>query len=114
LIERIMDAIVGTLKTDRAFRAQYNALTGTGVGERNSLSGLPPLGLFLKTLGIRLFSPWKVALKGSNPFPWPVEVKYKGLSIYRGVEETQITFPDGQTAIIDKADPCVVEWDKRT
>ncbi len=109
LVARLMRAIIGTLKREGAFRNQYHAETGQGLGERNSLSGLPPLGLFLDTLGIRLISPWKVGLEGGNPYPWPVEVKYRGLTVKRGKKETQVIFPDEQSVTVTDPKPCVVE-----
>jgi hypothetical protein len=109
LVARLMRAIIGTLKREQAFRSRYHAETGQGLGERNSLTGLPPLGLFLDTLGIRLISPWKVGLEGVNPYPWPVEVKYRGLTVKRGKIETQVTFPDEQTVTVTDPKACIVE-----
>jgi hypothetical protein len=109
LMARLMRAIVGTLKNDRAFRGRYHAETGRGTGERDALQGLPPLGLFLDVLGVKLISPWKVGLEGLNPFPWPVEVKYRGISIQRGKKDTLIVFPDGETLSISDPKPCIIE-----
>ena len=109
LVARLMRAIIGTLKREQVFRSRYHAETGQGLGERNALTGLPPLGLFLDTLGVRLISPWKVALEGVNPYPWPVEVKYRGLTVKRGKKETQVIFPDEQSVIVTDPKPCVVE-----
>jgi hypothetical protein len=109
LVARLMRAIIGTLKREQAFRSRYHAETGQGLGERNALTGLPPLGLFLDTLGIRLISPWKVGLEGVNPYPWPVEVKYRGLTVKRGKIETQVIFPDEQSVFLTNPKPCIVE-----
>ncbi len=109
LVARLMRAIIGNLKRDKAFRSRYHAETGQGLGERNALSGLPPMGLFLDTLGVRLISPWKVGLEGVNPYPWPVEVKYRGLTVQRGKKETRITFPDEQSVTVTDPKPCIVE-----
>ena len=69
---------------------------------------MAPLGLFLETLGVRLISPTRVALSGSNPFPWPVTVKYRGLSVFRQSDKTMVIFPGGQTVNVNKPDPQVV------
>lgn len=108
LVARIMEAITRTLKREGEFRQFYNADTGIGLGDSNSLWGLAPLGLFLDTLGIRLISPWKVRLAGINPFPWPVTVKYRGMTILRGKNKTQVIFPDGQTVSIEDPKTCLV------
>jgi hypothetical protein len=43
-----MTAVIQSLKQNRAFHARYHAERGTGIGERNALSGFAPVGLFLK------------------------------------------------------------------
>ena len=108
LVSRIMDAIIQTLKKQGEFRQYYNVTTGNGFGEHNALGGLAPLGLFLEVLGIRLISPQKVGLVGTNPFPWPVTVKYRGLTILRSTEKTQVVFPDGQVITVEDPEPRIV------
>jgi hypothetical protein len=104
LVDRLMAAVVQNLKSEVAFQRYYQADTGHGVGERNALTGLAPLGLFLDTLGVRLISPSRVALTGINPFPWPVTVKYRGMTILRQREKTVVIFPDGQTVDVGATD----------
>ena len=101
LVSRIMNVIIQTLKRERAFRGYYHADTDQCVGERNALSGLAPLGLFLETLGIQLISATRLVLSGNNPFPWPITVKYRGLTVMRQQGKTTVIFPDGQTVDID-------------
>lgn len=108
LFTRIMEAIVQSLKKDGAFRKHYQADTGQGSGERNALQGLAPVGMFLDILGVRLISPRKVELTGFNPFPWPVTVKYRGLTVFRQLAKTTVIFPDGQTAIVEDPNPQIV------
>ncbi|MBN1149413.1 MAG: hypothetical protein JXA78_19280 [Anaerolineales bacterium] len=104
MIQRVMAAVIKNLKSEAAFRRYYHADTGQGVGERNALSGLAPLGMFLDTLGVRLISPNRVALSGINPFPWPVTVKYRGMTILRQKDKTIVIFPDGQTVNISMSE----------
>jgi hypothetical protein len=108
LLQHIMAAIVKSLKNESAFRRSYHPTSGQGMGERNALSGLVPLGFFLDTLGVRVIAPDQVALEGTNPFPWPVTVKYRGLTVMRGQEKTQVIFPDGQTVSVDDPAPRLV------
>jgi hypothetical protein len=108
LMNRWMKAILPNLKGDAAFRKTFQAENGQPGGERNSLEGLPSLGLFLDILGVRVISNQSVYLSGHNPFPWPVTVKYRGLTILRHKEKTSIIFPGGQTASITKQEPCTV------
>ncbi len=98
LVAHGMAAIILNLKKAKAFFRSYHAENGSGLAERNTLHGFAPIGLFLKTLGVEILSPTRVRLKGENPFPWPVTVKYRGLTVIRQLSETEIIFPNGQSA----------------
>lgn len=95
LVTRLMKAVTSCMQKEGAFRRTCNAKTGLGSGERNTLSALPPLGLFLEVLGVRIINPRRLILSGSNPFPWPVTVKYQGLTVLRQKHKTMVIFPDG-------------------
>ncbi|HWQ84266.1 MAG TPA: hypothetical protein VN363_06850, partial [Anaerolineales bacterium] len=108
LFTRLMDAIVLSLKSESGFRQYYNPNTGQGMGELNHLNGLPPVGLFLRLLGIQIHSPTNVEIYGENPFSWPVTVQYRGLTILRGKDKATIIFADGQTVELTGSTPQVV------
>ena len=108
LFTRIMDAIVKNLKRNNTFYQNFHSQTAQGVGERNALNGLPPLGLFLEILGVRILSSRRVALRGHNPFPMPITIKFRGLTVLREENRTKITFPGGQTAVVRNPRPRIV------
>jgi hypothetical protein len=108
LVTKLMEAVIKNLKTNNGFYHYYHAETGQGLGERNALGGLAPLNLFMETLGVRILSPTKVYLFGRNPFPWQVNVSYRGLKVQRGLHKTTITFPGGQLAVIKTNEPRMV------
>jgi len=108
LVTRLMAGVTQSLKSEAAFHQYYHARSGQGLGEHNSLSGLAPLSLFLQTLGVRLISRQRVALAGFNPFPWPVTVKYRGMTVLCQKEKTVVIFPNGQTAVVDDPAPRTV------
>jgi hypothetical protein len=117
LTARLMSAVIQNLKQQHAFARSYHAESGAGIGERNPVQGLAPLGLFLGTLGVRIESPrgspgsstgQRVVLSGKNPFPWSVTVKYRGLTITRHADQTLVVFPDGQTVTLDDPTDAVV------
>jgi hypothetical protein len=112
LFTRLMDAIVRNVKREKAFRRYYHAITGQGFGERNALLGLAPLGLFLETLGVRVVSAQRVGLSGFNPFPWPVTVKYRGLTILRLKDKSTVIFPDGQTVQVSDPSPRIISLER--
>ena len=91
----MMTAILNCLRHFAGFFAFYSVHTGQPAGARNVLAGLAPVQLFLSLAGIRIFSPRKVAVWGRNPFPWPVEAHWQGLSIRREGSDILIVFPDG-------------------
>jgi hypothetical protein len=109
---RLMKSIIQSLKKDMAFYQTYNSETGKGLGERNSLSGMAPVGLFLEILGVKIINPNKVELSGANPFPWPVTIKYRGLTIVRQDKKTMIIFPDGQNVTVNNNQPQIISIEK--
>ena len=108
LVAHIMTGVIQNLKQKRVFYQRYHADTGQGLGERNALSGLAPVGLFLQVLGVQVLTPTRVRLEGKNPFPWPVTVQYKGLKVLRGLDRTEVRFPNGKSVIVDGPAPCIV------
>jgi hypothetical protein len=109
LTAHLMNAVIQNLKQNRAFYQRYHSEKGTGIGERNSLHGFAPVGLFMQTLGVTILSSTKVKLEGRNLFPWAVTIKYKGLTVVRGLEQTVVTFSNGESAIVKEEQPCIVE-----
>ena len=109
LTAHLMNAVIQNLKQNRAFYQRYHAEKGTGIGERNSLLGFAPVGLFMQALGVTILSATKVKLEGRSLFPWPVTIKYKGLTIVRAAEQTVVTFLNGESAIVKDEQACIVE-----
>jgi hypothetical protein len=108
LVTRIMNTLVSQFEKDGCFRRTYAAENGQGLGEKNHLEGLAPVGIFLEVLGIHLINPWKVYILGKNPFPWPVTVKYCGMTVLSQKSKTTIIFPDGQTVSVTDDGPHLV------
>ena len=109
LTVHLMSAVIQNLKQNRSFYQRYHAEKGTGIGERNSLQGFAPVGLFMQALGVTILSSTKVKLEGRNLFPWPVTIKYKGITIVRGLEQTVVTFLNGESVIVKEEQACIVE-----
>jgi hypothetical protein len=109
LTAHLMNAVIQNLKQNRAFYQRYHAETGAGIGERNSLTGFAPVGLFMQALGVTVLSGARVRLEGRNLFPWPVMIKYKGLTVVRGSEQTTVTFANGESVIVKDEAACIVE-----
>ncbi len=108
LVTHLMNAAILNLKRGKGFRRFYDSRTGAGSGERDALDGFAPLSLFLYTLGVKIYSPKKVKISGANPFPWPVTVKYRGLTVLRQSEKTTVIFQDGQTVTVEGDEPHII------
>lgn len=90
-----MSAVISGLKNHEGFYPFYDSENGCPYGKRNAIAGLVPTRLFLNIAGIRLFSPDRLALWGENPFPWPIEIQWQGLSLLKDGKKTVINFPNG-------------------
>lgn len=109
LVSKLMRITTHILRKENAFREIYDPDQQLGFGERNHLSGVSPLSLFLRVLGIRLISPTKLYLRGNNPFPNPVILRWKGLRVEFLDELAVVTFPDGGSVEIRGNDSQLVE-----
>ena len=97
IFTRNMQAVITGLKTDHAFWSAYDAGTGRGQGERNTLNGLAPVGFLLKLLGLVQISPNQVIVDGLNPFSRSITVQYRGTRVDFFGDRTQVSFANGQT-----------------
>jgi hypothetical protein len=100
LITHLMDGVILTMKNHHGIKEQFDACTGHASGEINSITGLAPIGLFLRSLGIRRITEKDIVIEGDNPFPFPVTIRYRGLVLTRHKHDTVITFHNGQTITI--------------
>jgi hypothetical protein len=109
----LMNAILNGLKNFNGFFPAHDLAGGFPQGQANAITGLAPLRLFLNIAGIKLIRPDQVAIWGSNPFPWPVEVRWQGLWMRKEDMHTQIIFPDGTHYQGQSTKPIVVQSDQR-
>lgn len=109
LVTRLMAASLATLRQEKTTFQAHNPDSGAGLGERGHPAGAAPLSLFLHVLGVRLIDAHRVWVKGRNPFPWPVTLRWMGVTIRRLPTHTLITFPNGQETRVDDAQAQLVE-----
>lgn len=105
LFTRLMAAITRNLDVDGHFRESFTASTGKPEGDADTLASLPPVGLFLKILGLRKISNREIILEGLNPFPWPVTVQYQGIQISFFTGRTEIKITNAPATTIDTPGP---------
>ncbi len=111
LITRLMTAMGHTLKTEKAFREAYNSDVLEGLGDRDYLWGVAPVALFMRAVGIRILGPRRVHLEGYNPFPWPVTVRHKGVTVTKTVNEATVTFSSGKQVTVTEPTPQFIDDD---
>lgn len=105
LVTHLMTTMIHSLQTDKAFHEAYHCDKLEGLREHDYIWGVAPAHLFLRTVGIRIISPHKVWVRGRNPFPWPVTVKWKGVTVTKVDEGTLIKFPSGkEVALTDEGE----------
>lgn len=114
LFNRLMKAVVNSLNTDLTFHKFYHSETGKPLDTPNSLTSLIPIGLFLNLLGVKIINPSKIEITGSNPFPWPVTIKYRGLTVVQQEKKALIIFADGQNITVDNNQPQTISLKKQT
>ncbi len=96
LVTRLMEACIPSLRHDLAFKQSYHPESGQPQGLPNHLRGLPPLGLFLQAAGIRRIGKDFVITQDFNGFPWPITVKYQGMTIVCQADLTIVSFANGE------------------
>ncbi len=99
IMTRLLDCFVACLKRSNAFFEKYAASDHSGIGERDTITGLVPVGSFLKTIGIEILRPNEVWVRGYNPFRLPTVVQYRGMKIVREKDLTKVIFKNGQQII---------------
>ena len=109
LLESLAAAAESALRAQGTFAEAYHADTGEALGGRETLSGLPPVGLWLRTAGIEPLSPHKVRFTWPTPFEEEITAAFWGWRIRRAPGRTLITTPDGETRTLTAPEPCEVE-----
>jgi hypothetical protein len=112
VFKRIMKPVILSLKNDLTLHQSYHCETGTPFGAQNSIASLIPIGLFLRILGITIINSSKVIITDSNPFPWPITVKYQGLTVIKQEKKTLVIFSDGQNITVDNEQGKTISCEK--
>lgn len=102
ICSRLINTAVQSFKHHGAFYQYYHSHSGQPIGDQHHLYGLPSLGFFLQTLGIRYLHPKKISIDGFNPYPHPVTVQYHKVVLNCCSDHTEILFPTGQQVIVDR------------
>jgi hypothetical protein len=110
LVNGMMEAIINNVRLTGAFSQSMDAVTGKPFGFVNTIQSLPPIGMFLRSLGLDICSPDRITVWGINSYPWDVEINFRGTRIFRGEREVEIDFQDGQTIHLTGTEKQSVSW----
>ncbi len=102
-------AATRTLIEEGGFRDAYHADTGAGMGGREGLTGLLPVGLWMQVAGIQPLNPHRVRFAWPMPFDEEIVVQVWGWQIRRTPAHTEVRTPDGDVRVLKVAEPYEVE-----
>jgi len=105
LLMNIMEAVKKNFFKYFDFQESHHTETADPSGETGHLRGYAPRRLFLESLGVQYIHTDHFIIRGHNPFPWPVTIRYKGATLTRHETDTVITFSTGQTITISGQEP---------
>jgi len=109
LFSKIMNAILINLDESGCFFSAYDAQSGKGIGRKNALEGLVPIGFFLELVGIQFLNKREILIEGEYPFPWPVTISFRGRKILRDQDMTRIDFPGDKTRFIHRSEKEIIK-----
>ena len=95
LIQKLMTAVIDRLRREGEFGTYYHPDDSLSLGDEYAFGGLAPLDGFLESLGLQLMNPSKVRVEPGNPYPWPITIRWRGLTIECQDEQVILGFPDG-------------------
>ncbi|HMN12551.1 MAG TPA: hypothetical protein PKD55_09530 [Bellilinea sp.] len=89
-------AIINNLRLNQEFVASIDAVTGKSLADYNNCTGFIPVDFFLQVAGVQLITPDKIIMSGLNPFPFNINVQFRGVRIECARNETKIKFRGGK------------------
>ncbi len=93
------------------FFSTYDGKTGAGLGPGDLIDRVLPVRFFLEIAGIHLMQNGTAEIQGEYYFPFPLQVKIKGIEIYRDREYTKILKTTGEVVEKSGNEPIKVKWD---
>jgi hypothetical protein len=114
IFTRLLKTIIRSHQNNMVLHQSFHSENGKPLGAQNTLSSLIPIGVFLEIAGIKIRNSSKIELSGHNPFPWPVTVKYQGMTVVKSEKKTLVVFPDGQNMTVDNDQQLVISREEKT
>ncbi|MFO7943831.1 MAG: hypothetical protein R6U51_05985 [Anaerolineales bacterium] len=108
LFQNFMKLIIKNMTNSKSFYGAYDSKSGKGIGQPYRITGAVPIGFFLKVLGVDIHNNHEVFIRWGNPYPWPVKLEYRGLTVIHEKEETILEFAGGQKTVIEDQNQTLV------
>lgn len=110
LLKRFMQAQVTVLNEQHHFSEFYHSALPQGLGESGYLTGIIPLHLLAKVIGVHIVSSGTVWTGGTFAWGSPITIQRAGVTVVRATDSTKITFPSGHEVTLPaEADYQLVE-----
>lgn len=97
ITERLLKTQTEVLKKQNRFSEFYHSDEPVGLGESGFVSGIAPLHLFMRLIGVRVLNSGQVWTGGAFGWSSPVTVKQHGVTIRRAAAGTEVIFPSRHT-----------------
>ena len=108
LFQNVMKVIIKNLSNSKSFFGAYDSKSGKGIGQPYRITGAVPIGFFLKVLGVDIHNNHEVFIRWGNPFPRPVKLEYRGLTVIHEKKKTTLEFAGGQKTVIEDQNQTLV------
>lgn len=102
VLKRLLETQTEVLKRQKRFAEFYHSDEPIGLGEDGYLSGIVPLHLLMRVLGVRIVNNKTVWTGGAFTWGTPVTVSQNGMTISRSESGTTVTFASGHIVKLDK------------
>lgn len=100
LLERILTAQTAVFLQQGSFSEFYDSDEPKGLGEPQHLSGIAPVYLFMRVMGVRIISSTKVWVGGQFVWEESVTIRQHGVTVKRSSKGTEVEFPSGNTKAV--------------
>ncbi|GAB4317732.1 MAG: hypothetical protein Kow00117_08040 [Phototrophicales bacterium] len=101
MLKRLIKTQTHSLKHQKAFREFYHADEPIGLGEKGHLSGVVPVYLLMRTIGVQIVDRYRVYTGGAFYWGSPVTVTQHGVVVTRTQTSTTIKFPSGKQVTLN-------------
>lgn len=95
MVQQFLKTQLTAYQTNGYFNEFYHSDQSQGCGEKHHLSGIAPLYLLNRVLGIQIFDERRVFISGKLFWGNSITVTQYGVSVKRTGDEALITFPSG-------------------